>query len=113
MLREAGLRLITLAEHYGIPADENIRDEEWLELASSQNRVVFMKDKRIRYKAREREVVDRFGVRCFCLANQQLAAAEMADRFLNNLNAITQACQEEGPFIFAVYTNRIERLPLN
>ena len=113
LLRRAGLRLITLAEHYGIPEDENIRDEQWLELASSQNRVVFMKDKRIRYKPREREVVETLGVRCFCLANQQLAAAEMADRFLNNLNAITQACQEEGPFIFAVYTNRIERLPLN
>lgn len=113
LLRDAGLRLITLAEHYGIPEDENILDEEWLELANSQNRIVFMKDKRIRYRTREREVVNKFGVRCFCLANQQLNANEMANRFLTNLDSITQACQQEGPYIYAVYTNRIERLTLD
>lgn len=37
LLRTAGLRLVTLAEHYGIPADEDIADEEWLRLASSQS----------------------------------------------------------------------------
>jgi hypothetical protein len=33
LLRAAGLRLVTLAEHYGIPADEGVADTEWLELA--------------------------------------------------------------------------------
>ncbi len=113
LLRDAGLRLITLAEHYGIPEDEEIPDEQWLRLASSQNRIVFMKDKRIRYNPRERHVVEAFAVRCFCLASQQLPADEMAARFLNNLDAITQACQEDGPFIFAVYKTRIERLSLS
>ena len=113
LLRNAGLRLITLAEHYGIPEDEDIPDEQWLKLASSQNRVVFMKDKRIRYNPLERQVVEAFAVRCFCLASQQLPAHEMAARFLHNLDAITQACQEDGPFIFAVYKTRIERLSLS
>ena len=36
LLREHGLRLVTLAEHYGIPADETIADEEWLELAGDR-----------------------------------------------------------------------------
>ena len=49
LLRAAGLRPITLAEHYGIPADEEIADEGWLKLASPQDWVVFMKDARIRY----------------------------------------------------------------
>jgi hypothetical protein len=31
LLRDAGLRLVTLAEHYGVPADEAVVDEEWLE----------------------------------------------------------------------------------
>jgi len=57
LLRAAGLRLTTLAEHYGVPADEAIADEEWLELASSRSWVVFMKDTRIRYNRRERDVV--------------------------------------------------------
>ena len=112
LLRNAGLRLITLAEHYGIPDDEDIPDEAWLKLASSQNRIVFMKDKRIRYNPLERDVVETFAVRCFCLASQQLPASEMADRFLNNLDAITHACQEEGPFIYAIHKNRIERFSL-
>ena len=41
-LRAAGLRLVTLAEHYGIPADEEIADEDWLKLASSQGWVVWV-----------------------------------------------------------------------
>ena len=57
LLRAAGLRLVTLAEHYGIPSDEDIDDEDWLRLASSQDWVVFMKDTRIRYNRRERDVV--------------------------------------------------------
>ena len=112
LLRDAGLRLITLAEHYGMPADEDIADEEWLRLASSQNWVVFMKDTRIRYNRRERDVVVAYSVRCFCLSSQQLSAADMATRYLDNLGAINQACREPGPFIYAVHKNRIERLAL-
>lgn len=41
LLRAGGLRLITLAEHYGIPADEDIVDEGWLELAGRNGWVVF------------------------------------------------------------------------
>ena len=112
LLRAAGLRLVTLAEHYGIPADEDIDDQDWLRLASSQDWVVFMKDTRIRYNRRERDVVVAHSVRCFCLSSQQLKADDMAARYLDNLDAITQACQEPGPFIYAVHKNRIERLPL-
>jgi hypothetical protein len=28
--RKAGLELVTLAEHYGIPADEKVEDVTWL-----------------------------------------------------------------------------------
>lgn len=30
LLREAGLRLVTLAEHYGVPDDEDVTDVAWL-----------------------------------------------------------------------------------
>ena len=36
----------------------------------------------------------------------------MASRFLDNLPAITNACSEPGPFIYAVHQNRIERLAI-
>ena len=113
LLRDAGLRLLTLSEHYGIPADEEVPDEEWLALAGRHGWAVLMKDKRIRYNRRERDVVRAFRVRCFCLASQRLTGEEMARRYLRNLDAITRACQEEGPFIYAVHHNRIERLTLS
>ena len=112
LLRVAGLRLITLSEHYGIPADEGVADDEWLELAGHRGWIVFMKDTRIRHNRAEREAVKAHRVRCFCLANQNLAGDEMATRFLANLAAIERACEKPGPFIYAVHQTRIEQLTL-
>lgn len=112
LLRAEGLRLGTLSEHYGIPADEEIADEEWLELAGSSGKAVLMKDTRIRYNRAEREAVKRHGVRCFCLTRQDLTGPEMAARFIANLEAITRACADPGPFIYAVHKDRIERLAI-
>lgn len=112
LLRAAGLRLVTLAEHYGIPADETVLDEAWLELAGTQGWVVFMKDTRIRYNSAEREAVKSHRVRCFCLSSQSLSGDAMAGRFLSNLRRITAACDQPGPFIYAVHKNRIEKLTI-
>lgn len=112
LLRDAGLRLVTLAEQYGIPADEDVADEEWLQLAGERAWAVFMKDTRIRYNPAEREAVTAHAVQCFCLSSQSLSADDMAARFLDNLDAITTACAAPGPFIYAVHTNRIERLKI-
>ena len=110
LLREAGLRLRTLSEVYGIPADESVADEQWLRLAGERGWAVFMKDSRIRYNSAERIAVQRFAVRCFCLSSQSLTGPAMAGRSLDNLDAITRACSESGPFIYAVQQRRIERL---
>ncbi len=113
LLRAAGLRLTTLSEHYGMPADETVPDEAWLELAGQNDWAVFMKDTRVRYNRAEREAVRNHRVRCFCLSSQSLNGEEMAARFLDNLARITTACSQPGPFIYAVHKNRIERLPLS
>ena len=113
LLRAAELRLVTLAEHYGIPADEKIRDEQWLELAGTRGWAVFMKDTRIRYTPVERQAVQDHQVRCFCLSSQKLTGEAMAGRFLDNLERITKACEQPGPFIYAVHKNRIEKLTLS
>lgn len=110
LLRAAGLRLETLAEHYGIPADETISDEEWLEYAGKSRKVVFMKDAKVRRNDAERAVVLAHSVRCFCLGNQSITGEQMAARFLDNLDAIVRACAEPGPFIYAVQERRIERV---
>lgn len=112
LLRSAGLRLITLAEHYGIPADEGVADTEWLELAGRNGWAVFLKDARIRSRTVEREVVETFSVRCFCISRQDLTGEQMAERYLTHLDAIAEACADDGPFIYAVQERRIERLDL-
>jgi len=113
-LRDAGLRLVTLAEHYGVPADEEVADEEWLTLAGSKGWVVFMKDTRIRYNPAERAAVLRHSVRCFCLTSQSLPADEMVRRFVDQIETIADACRSDpGPFIYAVHAQRIERLRLD
>jgi hypothetical protein len=113
LLREAGLRLVTLAERYGIPQDEDIADVQWLTEAGQRGEAVFMKDERIRYNAVEKAVVKEHLVRCFCLTRKDLTGAHMAERFVNNLAAITTACGAPGPFIYAVHAQRIQRITLS
>ncbi len=71
-----------------------------------------MKDTRIRYNPAEREAVKSHRVRCFCLSSQSLTGDDMATRFLTNLKRISAACDQPGPFIYAVHKNRIEKLTL-
>ena len=37
----------------------------------------------------------------------------MVQRYLDHLDAITSACAEPGPFIYAIQERRIERLGLD
>lgn len=112
LLRSAGLRLITLAEYYGVPADENIDDVTWLRDSGSAGLVVFMKDGRIRRDPAERAALIEGRVRAFCLTRMDLTAAEMATRFIDRLPAITAACATPGPFLYAVHAARIARITL-
>jgi hypothetical protein len=68
-LRAAGWELTTLAEHYGIPADEDIPDIEWLTLAGTRGWAVLMKDDRIRRRPAEQAALKAAGVHAFCIAN--------------------------------------------
>ena len=111
LLRAAGLRLVTLAEHYGVPQDERILDVAWLAEAGARGWVVLMKDKQIRFNATERATVMAYGVRCFCLTRQDLRSDDMAAWFLRHLSAMEEACRDPGPFIYAVQEKRIVRMP--
>ncbi len=112
LLREAGLVVVTLAEVYGIPHDETVGDTEWLEMVGREGWVAFTKDVEIRRNQLERERVGTSGVRLFCLSRQDLTAEAMASRFLTNLRQIARACQEPGPFIYAVHKSRIQKIPI-
>lgn len=102
LLRAAGLRLHTLAEVYGIPADETVEDVSWLAYAGDQHWPVLMKDERIRYRAAEREALLAHDVQAFCLSGGNLRAADMAEQYLRVLPAIATACREDGPFLYVI-----------
>jgi len=112
LLRAAGIELVTLAEHYGMPADEAVEDVTWLADSAQRGWVAFMKDERIRRRPAERLAVEENRARCFCVTNMNLPSSEMANRYLANLEAIARACLEPGPFMYAVHANRIERLAM-
>lgn len=66
-LRANGWQLITLAEHYGMPADERVADTEWIQEASRRGWAILMKDKRIRHRRAEIEAVTQHKARCFVI----------------------------------------------
>lgn len=110
LLRKAGLTVVTLAQYYGIPTDENVRDTDWLCLVGRKRWIVFMKDSAIRRRKEERETLMQHQVRAFCLNSATLPADEMARRFISNLPAIARACLQPGPFLYVVEACRIRRL---
>ncbi len=110
LLRAAGIELVTLAEHYGMPEDETVEDVTWLADSAQRGWVAFMKDERIRRRPAERLAIEANRARCFCITNMNLPSAAMAQRYLDNLPAIAAACAQPGPFMYAVHANRIERL---
>ena len=112
LLRGAGLRLTTLAERYGVPADEAISDVTWLRDAGVRQEVVFMKDTRVRYNSAEKQAVQAFGIRAFCLARQSLTATAMAQLFLDNIDAITRECAEHDYGLFVLTKAGLRRVPL-
>jgi hypothetical protein len=112
LLRAAGLQLVTLAEHYGISADEEVEDVTWIAAAGGHGWAVLMKDERIRRRPAEKAAVIEHAVQCFAITRADLRAEPMARRFLANLGAMERACAVPGPFIYAVHETRIELLSL-
>jgi hypothetical protein len=110
-LREDAWDLVTLAEHYGMPADQLVADTDWIREAAKQGWPILMKDKRIRHRQAEIEAVVEHKARCFVIANGDLTSDEMARRFIFNKAAIYEvAVEEPGPYIFSVRADRIWRL---
>lgn len=111
ILRAAGLRLTTLAEHYGVPADERIADVTWLTDATANGWVCLMKDSAIARNDAEKNTVIAVGARCFCLARQSLSGEVMAGWFLAALDEMTDAvATTPAPFIFAVDRGGLRQL---
>jgi hypothetical protein len=113
LLRQAGLRLTTLAERYGIPADQDVADERWIKDAGELGEVVLMKDERIRYRPAEKAAIVTWNVRAFCLARRDLTAPVMATLFLDHLDGMAHACRAHASGIFIVTKGGVRVVPLS
>jgi PIN like domain len=109
-LRADGWDVITLAEYYGMPADEQVADTDWIEEAAKRGWLILMKDKRIRHRQAEITAVTEHNARCFVITRGDLPSADMSQRFITNKAAILTAAAEPGPYIYSVQRDRISRL---
>lgn len=109
-LRAASWDLVTLAEHYSIPADEQVADTEWIQEAATHGWPILMKDKRIRYRRAEIDAVIRNQAQCFVITRGDLASTLMAHRLIANKQRILNAIEASGPCIYAVQLDRLDRL---
>jgi hypothetical protein len=110
LLRADGWELVTLAEHYGVPEDEQVADTEWIRDSAERGWAILMKDKRIRYRRAEIDAVARHKARCFVITKGDLTSAQTAQRFLATKKAIYEAVAVTGPYIYAVHADRLDRL---
>ena len=114
LLRAHGLRLVTLAEHYGVPADENVADVAWLRLVGERRWLAVMKDDRIRYVPAERQALLKHRVRAVVLTNANLSSLDMAERIIRAVPSLADLCSsDDGPFLCAIHARRIELIPLS
>jgi hypothetical protein len=109
-LRAAGWDVVTLTEHYGMPADEQIADTEWIAEAAGRGWPILMKDKRIRHRRAEIDAVISHQARCFVITRGDLPSAEMVTRIITNREAIVAAVADPGPYIYSVQLDRLSRL---
>lgn len=99
----------TLANVYG-EREQTVSDEEWLARAGTEGWLILTKDAKIRYREAELDAIRAHRAKVFVVAGKRLTGPELADRVVRNLRRIEQAARKEGPFIYAVYERRIERL---
>lgn len=100
MYRSYGLRVVTIAEHFG---ETKVPDEVWIEWSARQGMIAVCKDDRIRYRYDEAEAIERAGARVLVLANRTLSVNEMVERFRQSLRHLPGLTRIAEPWIFGVY----------
>ncbi len=99
-----------MREHYGESGAQHIADIEWIAMTVENGWIAFHKDAAIRRNEAERRAVEATGARMFCVPRADLAAADLAERFIRNRRAIADVALESGPYIYSVQSSRIVRL---
>ena len=109
-IRVHGYVVHTLRSLYGEERAQNIHDEEWIPESAVLGRILLTKDDSIRRFAPARDAAMASRAKLFCLPNAHLTTLQMRQRFLDNLNRIIQRAHHDGPYMYAVDTNRLRLL---
>lgn len=109
-LRDRGEVVHTLRSIYGSRRSQDVRDEEWLELAGANDWVVLTKDSAIRRRPAELAAIQRHAVRVFCLTSAGLMGEDQIRHVIDNLNRIIQRSQKPGPFVDGISRSGVRRL---
>jgi len=88
------------------------KDSVWLRKVGQRGWAVIMRDKRIRSRPGERELLRRHHVRGFCLTGSgDQTSWEMLDLLVRQWEKVEQHLQEfDGPFLFSITINGLRRL---
>lgn len=108
-LRGAGFIVHTLASIYGDDHEQWVENDRWIRDGAANGWCLLSKNKRIRYVDVQTTAVRESKARVFILAKQSLRGEEQVAWFLTNLPAIVAASTLEGPYIYRVYSDHIER----
>lgn len=97
VLKDAGIRVERHLDHFarGTP------DEEWLPLVGESNWVLLTTDKRIRYRANEKQAVIRHKVRMFYFSKNDMSGHQIASALQKALPEIKKHCARQPPPFFA------------
>lgn len=109
-LRDAGLRVRSMADVYGEKEAQLLADEAWLRDAGENDWIVLTKDDAIRRRPAERDALIEAKVRVFCLTNRHMRATAQAGRFIANRHRILRQARRPGPYIYGVYETGLRRL---
>lgn len=111
LLRQQGLHVTTLAEHYGEEACQKVLDPEWLALAGARGWVVFTKDRSISRNPVDKQALTENKVKCFCLhPSKGLASHQLSQRIVQNLDRIDKICAEPGPLFYVLNAEGLTRI---
>lgn len=104
-LRELGFRVELHDDHFPQDAPDSV----WLEVVGRRGWVVLSKDKHIRYRPMEREMVREHRCRLFVLTGGSLNSKQIADIFVRTVHKIAKLSQQH-PAPFLAHVTRAGRV---
>lgn len=100
VLKNAGIQVERHLDHF----DRGTPDEQWLPFVGQNNWALLTTDKRIRYRANEKQAVIRHKVRMFYFSKNDISGSQMASALEKALPEIRNLCTRQQPPFFAAIT---------